>query len=215
MSSGLYQSKLPIVQSLFPEGQCSTPQSQLDWTQIEPLLKFSFSSSGNPKRSSRPPTSISSNIRTQIQALLLLIKNRRTHYIFCIKPNEYNKTNIFELSLVQHQVRYLSLMPLVKIWRTGHCFNISHANFLQRYKLLNRATWPHYRNGSVIEGIAIIIRGMPLPAAEFMIGITKVFIRSPRTVRIKVKKWFISRPYMIIPMGLGIRDGGVQEMPFE
>lgn len=138
---------------------------------------------GNPKRSSRQPTSISSNIRTQLQALLFLVKNRRAHYIFCLKPNEYKKTNIFELPLIQHQIRYMNLMPLVSLWRNGHCHHISHSNFLHRYKMLNSATWPHYHNGTMIEGIAIIIRGMPLPAAEFSIGTCNVFIRSPRTVR--------------------------------
>lgn len=73
-------------------------------------------------------------------------------------------------------------MPLVNIWRMGHCFHINHISFLNRYKLLHADTWPHYQQGNVIDGIMTIIRALPLPAAEFMIGITKVFIRSPRTV---------------------------------
>lgn len=156
--------------------------------QYVPLITFSMLyvicvCAGNPKRSTRQPTSISSNIRTQLQALLYLVKQRKTHYIFCLKPNEYKQTNVFELSLVQHQIRYMNLMPLVQLWRNGHCYHISHANFLHRYKMLNRATWPHFHNGTIIEGIAIIIRGMPLPPAEFSIGTTNVFVRSPRTVR--------------------------------
>lgn len=83
-------------------------------------------------------------------------------------------------------------MPLVNIWRLGHCFHMNHVNFLNRYKLLHADTWPHYQQGNVIDGITTIIRALPLPAAEFMIGITKVFIRSPRTViKIKKKLYFI------------------------
>ncbi|XP_065371368.1 unconventional myosin-Ib [Calliphora vicina] len=157
ISSGLYQSKLPLVQSLFPEG--------------------------NPRRqATKKPTTLSSNIRTQLQTLLAIVKPRRSHYVFCIKPNECRQPKSFDMALVQHQVRYMSLMPLVNLCRQGHCFHMSHAKFFLRYKLLNNKTWPHYLGGSCVEGIAVIIRNLPLPSAEFTIGTKNVFVRSPRTV---------------------------------
>ncbi|XP_067617523.1 unconventional myosin-Ia isoform X2 [Eurosta solidaginis] len=172
VSGALYQSKLSLVQSLFPEG--------------------------NPRRQvSRKPTTLSSNIRTQLHTLLAIIKNRRTHYVFCIKPNDCKQPHSYDLALVQHQVRYMSLMPLVHLCRTGHCFHLPHVKFFNRYKLLNSSTWPHYHSASaasgstvdvgsghgcsIIEGIALIIRSLPLPAAEFTIGTKNVFVRSPRT----------------------------------
>ncbi|XP_020716294.1 unconventional myosin-Ia isoform X2 [Ceratitis capitata] len=165
VSGALYQSKLPLVQSLFPEG--------------------------NPRRQvTRKPTTLSSNVRTQLHTLLAIIKNRRSHYVFCIKPNECKQSHTFDLALVQHQVRYMSLMPLVHLCRTGHCFHLPHAKFYNRYKLLNSSTWPHYRGSgnadsipgcSIVEGVALIIRNLPLPAAEFTIGTKNVFVRSPRT----------------------------------
>ncbi|KAL9894764.1 myosin 95E isoform 1-T1 [Glossina fuscipes fuscipes] len=157
ISSALYQSNLPLVQSLFPEG--------------------------NPRRqASKKPTTLSSNIRTQLQTLLAIVKPRRSHYVFCIKPNECRQSRIFDMALVQHQVRYMSLMPLVHLCRTGHCFHMPHAKFFVRYKLLSNITWPHYHGGTIVEGIAIIIRSLPLPSAEFTIGTKNVFVRSPRTV---------------------------------
>lgn len=72
-------------------------------------------------------------------------------------------------------------MPLINLWRNGHYFNMVHSRFVQRYKLLCQYTWPHF-NGTVIDGVALIIRSVPLPGAEFTIGRKKVFIRSPRTV---------------------------------
>lgn len=137
---------------------------------------------GNPNRTHRKPASVSANIQLQLQSLLSLLKDRKTHYIFCVKPNEFKKANIFELPLVQHQIRYTNLMPVVNMWRMGYCFHLSHVNFLNRYKILSPETWPFYRIGSVIEGIATIIRELPLPSAEFILGTTKVFMRSPRTV---------------------------------
>ncbi|XP_055322935.1 unconventional myosin-Ia [Sitodiplosis mosellana] len=156
ISTGFFQSKLPLMQSLFPEG--------------------------NPNRTHRHPASVSTNIQLQLQSLLSLMQDRKTHYIFCIKPNQSKKANLFELPLVQHQIRYTNIMPLVNIWRMGYCFHLSHLQFLNRYKILSSETWPFYRIGSVIEGIATIIRELPLPSAEFILGTTKVFMRSPRTV---------------------------------
>lgn len=113
-----------------------------------------------------------------------MVETRKTNYVFCIKPNEHRQKKILEMALVQHQVRYMSLMPLVALWRSGHCYHINHHKFLSRYKMLNPDTWPHFRGGSVVEGIAILIRKLPLPHAEFTIGTRKVFIRSPRTVKL-------------------------------
>ncbi|XP_022215250.2 unconventional myosin-Ia isoform X1 [Drosophila obscura] len=157
ISAACYQSKLSLVQSLFPEG--------------------------NPRRqTSKKPSTLSSNIRTQLQTLLAAVKHRRSHYVFCIKPNEGKQPHQFDLALVQHQVRYMSLMPLVHLCRTGHCYHLLHVKFFHRYKLLNSLTWPHFHGGSQVEGIALIIRNLPLPSAEFTIGTKNVFVRSPRTV---------------------------------
>ncbi|KAH8271474.1 hypothetical protein KR018_012392 [Drosophila ironensis] len=157
ISAAFYQSKLSLVQSLFPEG--------------------------NPRRqATKKPSTMSSNIRTQLQTLLAIVKHRRSHYVFCIKPNEGKQSHQFDLALVQHQVRYMSLMPLVHLCRTGHCFHLLHTKFFHRYKLLNSLTWPHFHGGSQVEGIALIIRNLPLPSAEFTIGTKNVFVRSPRTV---------------------------------
>lgn len=72
-------------------------------------------------------------------------------------------------------------MPLINLWRNGHYFSMAHSRFVQRYKLLCQYTWPH-SGGSIIDGVALIVRSIPLPGAEFTIGRKKVLIRSPRTV---------------------------------
>ncbi|XP_059609895.1 unconventional myosin-Ia [Phlebotomus argentipes] len=156
VSYGLFQSNLPIVQSLFPEG--------------------------NPKRSTKRPASVASNLRVGMHTLLKTLARRKCHYVFCLKPNDFEEPRHFEMSLIQHQVRYLSLMPVLNVWRDGYCFSMSHVAFLARYKLLNNLTWPHFARGSVVEAIALIVRSLPLPTAEFTICTQRVFIRSPRTV---------------------------------
>lgn len=156
ISAGLYRSNSAIVQTLFPEG--------------------------NPKRVSKRPTSIGGTLRISMQTLLQTMEGRRVNYVFCVRPNEEGVPAAFDMALVQHQLRYMNLMPLVRLWRTGFCYNMFHVKFFYRYKLLNRVTWPSFTNGSLIEGIALIIEHLPLPMAEFVITRKRVFIRSPRTL---------------------------------
>lgn len=93
------------------------------------------------------------------------------------------REKIDKIDLWTHEFYALfSLMPVVSLWRNGFYFNFSHMKFLNRYKILSPYTWPHFNSNSVVESIAQIIRSVPLPAAEFGIGLTKVFIRSPRTL---------------------------------
>lgn len=161
ISSGLFKSRSPLVQNLFPEG--------------------------NAKRSMghRRPTSQTATLRTQITTLLQTITPRKPHYVFCIAPNDRRLSSTFDLALVQHQVRVYSLLPLVRLWRAGHCHYVDHHRFVMRYKMLCPLAWPNptqVQASSLVEVVAQIVRCLPLPSAEFTIGIRKLFVRSPRTV---------------------------------
>lgn len=137
-------------------------------------------------------TSVAATLRTQLATLLQLLRPRKAHYVFCVTPNDRRPAAAahFDLPLVQHQVRYHSLLPLVRLWRTGHCHSVEHRRFVERYKLLNVSTWPHAGGcgggaispTALVAAVACIVQGLPLPAAEFTIGIRRVLVRSPRTV---------------------------------
>lgn len=156
ISAGLYRSHSSLVQTLFPEG--------------------------NPKRVSKRPTSHGGSLRIAMQTLLQTVDGRKANYVFCVRPNEERMAGVFDVALVQHQVRYMNLMSLVRLWRTGFCYNMFHVKFFNRYKMLSRLTWPSFVNGSLVEGIAIIIETLPLPLAEFVMTRKRVFVRSPRTL---------------------------------
>ncbi|CAG9766650.1 unnamed protein product [Ceutorhynchus assimilis] len=155
-SRTMFKCELKIMQELFPEG--------------------------NPRRCSvKRPVSKASQIQVSLNALLKNLGNRQNHYIRCIKPNETKQPKLFEMPLVQHQVRYMCLLSTVQIWRSGYCQKMPFLQFLCRYKMICPHTWPKWR-GSPIEGVSVLIRGLPIPSAEFTFGRTKLFIRSPRTV---------------------------------
>ncbi|KAJ8960489.1 hypothetical protein NQ318_013773 [Aromia moschata] len=156
VSRAMFRCDHPIMQSLFPEG--------------------------NPKRCNvKRPVSKSVQLQVSLNALLKGLGSRQSHYIRCLKPNEMKQPRIFEMALMQHQVRYLGLVPTVQVWRSGHCFRLPYVQFLCRYKMVCGNTWPRWR-GSPIEGVSLLLRSLPIPAAEFTFGRTRLFVRSPRTV---------------------------------
>lgn len=63
----------------------------------------------------------------------------------CIKPNDKKASHIFTESLVRHQVHYLGLMENVRVRRAGYAFRQAYEPCLERYKMLCKGTWPHWR----------------------------------------------------------------------
>jgi myosin heavy subunit len=107
LSSGLYQSKLAIVQNLFPEGNKKYLTHVLRAFSHAKCFVLFLLGIGNPKRASKKPTNCSSILRTSLQNLLSKIELRKCHYVFCIKSNDKCLPKTFEIPIVQHQVRYM------------------------------------------------------------------------------------------------------------
>ncbi|GLH07217.1 Unconventional myosin IC [Gryllus bimaculatus] len=145
------------------------------------LLKLLFPE-GNPKRPSlKRPATAGAQFKVSLTALARSLAGRHAHYIRCIKPNELKQPRIFELALVQHQVRYLGLVETVRVRRAGFCHRLPYMQFLERYKMLSLRTWPSWP-GTPVEGVSYLVRDLPIPSGEFAFGRTKLFMRSPRTV---------------------------------
>ncbi|KAJ4450178.1 hypothetical protein ANN_01585 [Periplaneta americana] len=145
-------------------------------------LTESVTVSGNPKRSSlKRPATTGTQFKISISALVRNLSCKQPHYVRCIKPNELKQPRIFEMALVQHQVRYLGLIETVRVRRSGFCYRLPYQQFLSRYKMLSLHTWPNWQ-GPPVEGVSYLIRDLPIPSGEFAFGRTKVFVRSPRTV---------------------------------
>lgn len=70
-------------------------------------LNDMMSSTGNPKRASKKPTNSSSILRSSLQNLLSKIEQRKCHYVFCIKSNDKRLPKMFEVPIIQHQVRFM------------------------------------------------------------------------------------------------------------
>uniref|UniRef100_A0A8C6WZ32 Unconventional myosin-Ib n=1 Tax=Neogobius melanostomus TaxID=47308 RepID=A0A8C6WZ32_9GOBI len=65
--------------------------------------------------------------------------------------------------------------------RAGYAFRQTYEPCLERYKMLCKRTWPHWR-GPAREGVEVLMTDLQVPPEEFSYGRSKIFIRNPRTL---------------------------------
>ncbi|XP_026074257.1 unconventional myosin-Ib-like isoform X5 [Carassius auratus] len=154
LSQAMYKAKHGLIKVLFPEG--------------------------NPAKVNlkRPPTA-GFQFKASVGTLMKNLLTKNPNYIRCIKPNDKKAAHIFTDSLVCHQVRYLGLMENVRVRRAGYAFRQAYEPCLERYKMLCKQTWPHWK-GPARKGVEVLLTDLQVPAEEFAYGRSKIFIRNPR-----------------------------------
>ncbi|XP_051563867.1 unconventional myosin-Ib-like isoform X3 [Myxocyprinus asiaticus] len=155
--------------------------SQAMYKASHSLIKLLFPE-GNPTKVNlkRPPTA-GFQFRASVGTLMKNLLTKNPNYIRCIKPNDKKAPHIFTESLVCHQVRYLGLMENVRVRRAGYAFRQPYEPCLERYKMLCKQTWPHWR-GPAREGVEVFLKDLQVSVEEFAYGRSKIFIRNPRTL---------------------------------
>eukprot|EP00118_Oscarella_pearsei_P025055 m.307394 g.307394 ORF g.307394 m.307394 type:complete len:1004 (+) comp42235_c0_seq1:121-3132(+) len=152
----LYQCDMPVLKDMWPEG--SQP--------IDAVTK-------------RPYTA-ATGFKMSMVSLVEILASKEPHYIRCIKSNSEKKARIYDEQLCRHQVRYLGLLENVRVRRAGFAARIPYEQFVQRYKLLCKETWPRPK-GSDEEATKKVVSY--LSCNELVkFGKTKLFIRLPRTL---------------------------------
>lgn len=146
-----------------------------------PLLKILFPE-GNPKRlQSKRPASIANQFKISMGALTKNINSKQLNFIKCLKPNHSQEASLFEMSLIQHQIRYHLLIEFCRLTRNGYAHRQDYDSFLARYKLLCHVTWPYWP-GMPHDGITVLLKHLPICPSEVAFGKSKIFIKSLRTV---------------------------------
>ncbi|KAM4626521.1 unconventional myosin-Ib isoform 3-T3 [Discoglossus pictus] len=155
--------------------------SQAMWKANNPLIKDMFPE-GNPVKINlkRPPTA-GSQFKVSVSTLMKNLQTKNPNYIRCIKPNDKKAAHIFTDALVSHQIRYLGLLENVRVRRAGYAFRQPYEPCLERYKMLCKQTWPHWK-GPARDGVDVLLNDLAIPKEEFSLGRSKIFIRNPRTL---------------------------------
>ncbi|CAD5117530.1 DgyrCDS6295 [Dimorphilus gyrociliatus] len=155
--------------------------SKTMWLCKHPLTPILFPEGDPYKTSMRRPPTTSSQFKASINALVKDLQTKVPNYIRCIKPNDEKKSDVFDESLVRHQVNYLGLLENVQVKRAGYAFRQSYTQFLLRFKMLCPELWPTY-NGKMEIGVRKLFSYLQFPEEEVAYGKTKVFIRNPSTL---------------------------------
>lgn len=132
----------------------------------------------------RPPTA-GDKIKVSANDLVGTLMKASPSYIRTIKPNENKSASEFNEANVLHQVKYLGLQENVRIRRAGFASRQTFEKFVERFFLLSpqlsyagEYTW----TGDFKTGAKHILKDTSIPAEEWQMGVTKVFIKTPETL---------------------------------
>ena len=74
-------------------------------------------------------------------------------------------------------------LETTRMKKNGYAFRQPYAVFLQRFKMLSSLTWPQWP-GVAIEGVARLLRDLPISATEYAFGRRQLFIKNHHIVKI-------------------------------
>jgi myosin heavy subunit len=117
----------PLPPPVATDGSDATTRSAS--SHPHPLVRLT----GGSKRFAGQVT-VSSHFRDQLSDLLSSLETTRTHYIKCIKPNEFKHQTEFNSKLIMQQLQCNGIMELVRIKRQGYP---THSEFFNFYKVFH------------------------------------------------------------------------------
>ncbi|GBP47445.1 Unconventional myosin-Ib [Eumeta japonica] len=152
----------------------------------EPLLRLLFPDGPSPRR----PAALACRQRALLAALSQrLAGGPPPRLVRCLRADAALRPRHFDAHLIRHQIRTQSIMEMVQIRRAGWCEAMCARELVARYIVL-KARSARSTSGSPVRVARRLVRALPLPAAEFAYGRTKVFIRSPRTLwELEALRW--------------------------
>ncbi|KAM9857812.1 unconventional myosin-Ih [Aulostomus maculatus] len=143
------------------------------------IIRTCFSTLDSDSR--RRPETVATQFKSSLLKLTEILMAKEAWYIRCLKSNESKQPGTFDEALIRHQVKYLGLMEHLRVRRAGFAYRRKYEVFLQRYKALCPATWPHWR-GLPADGVEVLVQHLGYFPTEYKMGRTKIFIRHPRTL---------------------------------
>lgn len=149
-----------------------------------PFLHSLFPEHVNTESKRRPPTA-GDKIKLSANALTTTLSQSQPSYIRTIKPNQTKNPSDYDTKMVLHQIKYLGLHENVRIRRAGFAYRQTYEKFTERFYLLSGKTsyaGDYIWKGDSRTATTEILRDAGVPAGEFQMGTTKVFIKTPETL---------------------------------
>mmetsp|Transcript_16713 Transcript_16713/g.28212 ORF Transcript_16713/g.28212 Transcript_16713/m.28212 type:complete len:1568 (-) Transcript_16713:109-4812(-) len=139
------------------------------------FLKFLFPKNEEDTHSSMKFSSVGSRFKLQLAELMKALNTTEPHYVRCIKPNSFNKPSVFEKANVLHQLRCGGVLEAVRISCAGYPSRKTVEEFVDRFGLLDTASWLDDSKAEKDVVKAILSVAM---LDGWQIGLRKVFLRA-------------------------------------
>ena len=138
-------------------------------------------------RITQMPTTSSTKIRQSAGALMQTLRQCETHYVRCIKSNDFKAPMQIDFPRVEQQVTYQGLRENVKVKKAGYSYRAPYDMFLRNFSILAS----RYEQGNMGGGVtgtqqlcSFISQkwGDLVPITEWAFGHSMLFIHSPSTI---------------------------------
>ena len=134
------------------------------------------------------PTTSSTKIRQSANALMEALRRCETHYVRCIKSNDYKAPMQIDFQRVEQQVTYQGLRENVKVKKAGYSYRAPYNVFLQNFSMLAARSELGRQLGGGVTGAQQLCQfisrqwGELVPISEWAFGSSMIFVHSPTTI---------------------------------
>merc|ERR1712066_1155322 len=153
-----------------------------DWLspeeQIEAEKKAQAAGGKKKKKKGGAMQTVSSLHRESLGRLMTNLKSTSPHFVRCIVPNEHKVPGEMDPHLTIHQLRCNGVLEGIRICRKGYPNRLYHADFKQRYRILNPNAIPEGQFFDNKKASEKLLGSIDVDQDKFRFGHTKVFFKA-------------------------------------
>ncbi|XP_076004168.1 unconventional myosin-XV [Genypterus blacodes] len=118
---------------------------------------------------------VSAKFQNSLQELLEKMERCNSYFVRCIKPNHHKEPGVFDMDLINTQLRYCGIFETILIRKDGYPIRFPFYDFLSRYKaLLCMKTLPPADG----ENCVIMLHKLgPVKKGSYQLGVSKIFLK--------------------------------------
>ncbi|XP_055359699.1 unconventional myosin-IXb isoform X2 [Betta splendens] len=118
------------------------------------------------------PLTMSARFQASVQMLMETIEKAEPFLIFCVRSNSKKEELQFDEDLVLHQIRYMGIVQMVEVQKSGYSAKYTFKEFAEKFRMLLPKGCP-----ATQESITYLLEGMELDKSTYQIGKSKVFLK--------------------------------------
>jgi len=125
--------------------------------------------------------SVGSRFRAQLTSLQQTLDSTDQHFVRCVKPNRHKSARDWDAELVLNQLKYLSVMEIVRVRSEGFPVRIAFADLVAKFsELLLSGKFEWLPGANDKRACEVLLKSSLGPKSEkrlWVLGTTKAFLR--------------------------------------